>query len=64
MPVNSSHAYGGGNVFGEKKPPLFFPFIHRLLNWLEKQQTQLVWETFKKNSVMGSECYLGLTHGA
>lgn len=58
MPVNSSHAYAKGTVFRYKKS-ILRPLIRIFFNWLEMQRSQLVWDAFKKNSMMGRDCYLG-----
>jgi acetyltransferase-like isoleucine patch superfamily enzyme len=59
MPINSSHAYARGIIFKENKPSHLFRYFNRFIKWLEYQQGQIVWETFKKNSLLGSECNLG-----
>ena len=58
MPVNSSHAYAQGKIFCYKRS-LLRPLISIFFNWMEMQRSQLVWDAFKKNSMMGRDCYLG-----
>lgn len=59
MPVNSSHAYARGKIFGARTPYLQLRLVRKLFNWLEAKQAELVWETFDMNSLMGNDCHLG-----
>ncbi len=59
MPVNPSHAYARGRIFRDRGPSFGFSIVRRLFDWFEDQQAALVWESFRKHSSMGNDCYLG-----
>lgn len=59
MPVNSSHAYGKGKIYKYIRYILFIPLFKIIFNWIEFIHSQLVWNTFMENSIIGHDCHLG-----
>ncbi|GFM32547.1 acyltransferase [Desulfovibrio subterraneus] len=59
MPVNRSHAYAKGNIYGRPKPSFVSRLAGKLLRYIENARIAETWDAFDGRCVMGNDCFLG-----
>ena len=59
MPINLSHAYGNGRVYSHKSNILLRLIARIMYRATDILKSNLVWDVYEKNSVLGKNCFLG-----